>query len=428
MSTPTKILFISADPTNATRLRLGEEMREVRERLQLSRGRDEFVLVDRQCVRPVDLTQAIFDTDPDIIHFSGHGSSSGSLILEGDDGKAFPVSPEALDSIFSLFSNKLACVILNACYSKIQAEAIAHSIPYVIGMRDRIGDAAAITFSVGFYKALLNHRTIDEAFQFGVAEIQLSALAEESTPILLTNARIRRRLIIASPQEGPYRHPLPPSMTGRACIGVSQDGQRDMPDTFAIIDPNSYATLQELLDELYMKFLIDRFPPYTYGSRWILYAQPWYREALRVVAPPVWAASDRQPVHQVAHGWQQHQLANYDIIPGSSWLVREISNRAEFWGLATNNSRLVHHLERSPKAAWQVFEEFPTIPISVFDESRYTFNCVFENHFSRRSHGGVVHVDPNPDPAAPHLHRRGNAATLDCSAPRVEDRDPIGAY
>ena len=38
------ILLITADPSDATRLRLGEELREIQQRLQLGRNRDRFLL------------------------------------------------------------------------------------------------------------------------------------------------------------------------------------------------------------------------------------------------------------------------------------------------------------------------------------------------------------------------------------------------
>jgi len=38
------ILFLAADPTDASHLRLGEEVREIREKLQLSKEREEFDL------------------------------------------------------------------------------------------------------------------------------------------------------------------------------------------------------------------------------------------------------------------------------------------------------------------------------------------------------------------------------------------------
>jgi hypothetical protein len=56
---PIKILFLAADPTDAARLRLGEELREIRETLQLSKHQDRFILESRESVRTKDITQAI---------------------------------------------------------------------------------------------------------------------------------------------------------------------------------------------------------------------------------------------------------------------------------------------------------------------------------------------------------------------------------
>ena len=56
----------------------------------------------------------------------------------------------ALGSLFKLFKDRVECVVLNACYSEVQAKAIAKQIPYVIGMNKAIGDKAAIVFSDAF--------------------------------------------------------------------------------------------------------------------------------------------------------------------------------------------------------------------------------------------------------------------------------------
>jgi len=128
------ILLITADPSDFTRLRLGQEIREIRQRLQLAKARDKFKLEERTSVRPSDLTQAIFDTEPQIIHFSGHGTSAGELCFENESGEVQGVSYDALASLFELVSPQVRCVILNACYSEIQAKAIAEHIDYVIGI------------------------------------------------------------------------------------------------------------------------------------------------------------------------------------------------------------------------------------------------------------------------------------------------------
>lgn len=190
-----KILFLAADPSDSTRLRLGQELRDIREKLQRSKQRDEFSLESRESVRPEDLTQAIFDVEPQIIHFSGHGVETGELCFENSLGRTQPVSTAALTNLFRLVANQVSCVILNACYSKIQAEAIAEHIPFVIGMNQSIGDNAAITFAVGFYKALGAGRSIEEAYNFACLEIQLQGIPEHSTPVFygkVTEAKLEQ--------------------------------------------------------------------------------------------------------------------------------------------------------------------------------------------------------------------------------------------
>ena len=57
--------------------------------------------------------------------------------------------------MFKLFARKgVECVVLNACYSEVQAEAIHQHINHVIGMNRAIGDKAAINFTVAFYDGL----------------------------------------------------------------------------------------------------------------------------------------------------------------------------------------------------------------------------------------------------------------------------------
>lgn len=179
-----KILFLASDPSDASRLRLGQELRDIQGRLQLAKQRDRFFLEQRMSVRPGDLSQAILDIDPQIVHFSGHGTSTGNLCFEDELGKIHPVQPSALAALFAVVDEQVNCVVLNACYSETQAEAIAKHIPFVIGMNQAIGDKAAIAFAVGFYKALGANCSIEKAYKLGCVEIQLHNIAEHLTPVL----------------------------------------------------------------------------------------------------------------------------------------------------------------------------------------------------------------------------------------------------
>jgi hypothetical protein len=182
------ILFLAADPSDKSRLRLGQEFREITEQLRLAKQRDRFKLEQPQLsLRTKDVSGALLDTKPQIVHFSGHGKSDGSLCFENELGQAQIVSIDAVAALFEQFSTHVNCVILNACYSEIQAEAIAKSINYVIGMKKEIGDEAAIAFAIGFYQALGAGCSIEESYRLGCVQINLQGIPEYLTPILIKN-------------------------------------------------------------------------------------------------------------------------------------------------------------------------------------------------------------------------------------------------
>jgi len=182
----TRILFLSADPSDATRLRLGQEVREIREKLRLSKYRDKLILECRESVRPGDITQAIHDIRPDIVHFSGHGTKNGEICVEDLQGHLKAISYRALVNLFEVTKNEISCVVLNACYSEMQAREIAKYIPYTFGMSSSVRDLAAIAFSVGFYKAVASGRTFPEAFEFARVEIQFEVGDEYKIPTIHT--------------------------------------------------------------------------------------------------------------------------------------------------------------------------------------------------------------------------------------------------
>lgn len=93
-------------------------------------------------------------------------------MLEDETGRVKLVSTEALSKLFGLFADQVECVLLNACYAEVQADAIVQHINYVIGMRQEIRDDLAIAFSVGFYKGLGMGQSIEAAFESGCQAIQ----------------------------------------------------------------------------------------------------------------------------------------------------------------------------------------------------------------------------------------------------------------
>lgn len=179
------ILLLAANPKGTKSLRLQEEEREIKERLRLA-GYGKIPINSAGAVRPIDMQQAMLDFDPHIVHFSGHGAGQDGLVFEDAIGQEKLVDSEALAELFELFSEQVECVVLNACYSKFQAEAIAQHIDYVIGMSKAIGDNAAIKFSVGFYAALGAGRPFKFAYKLGcnAIRLELERSPEYLTPII----------------------------------------------------------------------------------------------------------------------------------------------------------------------------------------------------------------------------------------------------
>jgi hypothetical protein len=179
-----RILFLAANPMDTTSLRLDEEIRTIDRVLRQSEFRERFDLKQQWAVRVSDLQEHFLRFTPDIVHFSGHGSSRGEIVLEGMDGSSQSVAPRTLSSLFATLKDNIKCVVLSACYSEEQAQAIAEHIACVVGMTSAIGDKAAIHFAAAFYRALGYGRDVKTAFDLGTSQIALEGLAEQDTPKL----------------------------------------------------------------------------------------------------------------------------------------------------------------------------------------------------------------------------------------------------
>lgn len=180
-----KILFLAANPANMLPLHLDEESRLVDQALRTADFRDRFDLRQHWAVRYGDLQELLLRHRPDIVHFSGHGSAAGELMLQDDYRRTYPVSPETLTRLFGVLKDSVRCVVFNACYSEIQAEAVAAHIDCVVGMSAAISDAAALEFAAAFYQALAYGRSVAAAFDLACNRIDLANLSEADTPKLL---------------------------------------------------------------------------------------------------------------------------------------------------------------------------------------------------------------------------------------------------
>ncbi len=197
----TRILFLAANPRDTTSLKLDEEIRAIDEGLRRAAFRDAFDIRQHWAVRVTDIQECLLRHRPHIVHFSGHGSKSSEIILEDAWGDGCPVSVRALGSLFATLRDDIRCVVLNACYSEQQAQAIAAHVECVIGMSRAMSDLAAISFVSSFYQALGYGRSVKTAFDLGCAQVDIEGLGEQNTPKLLARHRDADTVFFASEQD-----------------------------------------------------------------------------------------------------------------------------------------------------------------------------------------------------------------------------------
>ncbi len=196
------VLFLAANPGNTRRLAIDEEMRAIEQKVRASLYRDTLVFRSAWAVRADDLLQLLNQYCPHIVHFSGHGSNSG-LSLVGDDGRAILVTAPALQALFATLKDNIQFVLLNACYTSEQARALVQVIGCVIGMKNSLHDNVATIFASSFYRALGFGRSMQEAFDQGIAALLLAGLPGDIPELLVKDGIDPAQIRLIAPTADP---------------------------------------------------------------------------------------------------------------------------------------------------------------------------------------------------------------------------------
>src|SRR5512140_3012718 len=168
------VLFLAANPVQVQPLQLGEECRAIENKIRAAKFRDQIRFRSRWAARPADLLHALNEDTPKVLHFSGHGAGDQGLCFQSEDGSALSVSTDILAQIMRAAGASVTVVVLNACYSEVQAQALIAHVPCVIGMSDAIGDEAAIIYAESFYRALASGTSVASAHEQGIVALGLS--------------------------------------------------------------------------------------------------------------------------------------------------------------------------------------------------------------------------------------------------------------
>jgi hypothetical protein len=239
------ILFLSANPSGTTALELDEEVRAVDDERVRAPLRDAFDLRPALAARIDDVRRKLAEHRPAVVHFASHARASaitpagapgrdllpaddptpalvrGELVLLDEAGRAAPVPIEALAEVFRLGGRGVRCVVLNACETLAQAEAItAHLDGAVVGTTQAVPDRVAIAFSMGFYGTLCSGGSLREAFDEGRNNVRARGAGDPAAFELRWREGVRPEeiwLAEAREERAPFRVPFlrNPGFVGR---------------------------------------------------------------------------------------------------------------------------------------------------------------------------------------------------------------------
>jgi len=229
MTEKSKILFLAANPQDVKyQLRLDREMKDIVNKLRNGLKRDAFEFTSEFCIQPGELQNVLMTHKPHILHFSGHGTGAQGIVLEDASGNTEMLSTNSLARMVKLLKDNLRMVVLNACHSKEQATALSETIDYTIGMNSPILDEAARIFAAYFYQALAHGRSVQDAFESGLIEVERCGIRGSEIPELLVRRGVdsTKPFLIAADEERaeatnssrPAFPPPPPT------VGISNNG------------------------------------------------------------------------------------------------------------------------------------------------------------------------------------------------------------
>lgn len=172
--------------------------------------RDDFEVRSKWAVSVDEMMRHLNELQPTIVHFSGHGgrgadigvqdsqhrqspahrdigaTAESGIQLQDEHGEPQYVSARALTRMIRSASSSARLIVLNTCFGNDLADVLLGVVDCVVGMTGAIGDEAARSFAVGFYRALGNRSSVGNAVEQAVATLAAKRVPDERLPVCRT--------------------------------------------------------------------------------------------------------------------------------------------------------------------------------------------------------------------------------------------------
>jgi hypothetical protein len=185
------ILIAYSSPADEDRLRLDREHRRVEESIAAT-GASSTTVDRKHATTLEDLARALASKQYEIVHFSGHGDSTG-FCFDSDAGDAGTfVTAAHLAKLLQTTQRTLSAIVLISCYSADTAKDLLSASPYVISITGPADDTAAIDFVGHFYEHYFRTSSVESAFSFASAYVneRLDAILGHSSKATPPTPRI----------------------------------------------------------------------------------------------------------------------------------------------------------------------------------------------------------------------------------------------
>jgi CHAT domain len=184
------VLLLTSNSLPGQPLRVDAEVRRVQEAVRGSKFAENVQVEYRPAADLKSILDGLNDYQPQVVHFSGHGSKTDLVTDTGTVDAAL-----ANDKLsYSLLGQALAAtdhppqiVMLNSCWSSAARKVIPPSVDFLVSMSVPISDIAAAAFAPQFYAALASGQSVSSAFKQGAVAVSAASLSEAATPELHCN-------------------------------------------------------------------------------------------------------------------------------------------------------------------------------------------------------------------------------------------------
>ena len=167
-------------------------MRSIHQAIRLSEHRDHVKLEARWAARPADISQALMDTKPTVVHISATGGTMARWYSRRTTEVKGTCPQNDLVGLIRAVGERVRVILFNACFSEIAADAAAEHLDAAIGMDAPVTDVGARAFSEGFYRAVGGGHSVAQAFEVGRFELRNTPTGRgaEAEPVLKTRPSI----------------------------------------------------------------------------------------------------------------------------------------------------------------------------------------------------------------------------------------------